>query len=278
MLTSLEVHKGSSVLELSLVSNEISSAPIQIRNIEGIGPVNASVNTTPYGSIDGESYSGSTVGKRNIVLTLGLNPNWVDQSVESLRQMLYAYFMPKKSITIHFFSTHLPEIIIAGYVESATPNIFSKDPEMQISIICPNPDFVSVDPTVFTGATISTPALSFIDYEGTVPTGFVLKVESSVLLPTYEDSVGISVEADTLMNFGVNRVLIDSTQYLEMSSVQGQKYIRTVDLSNVITSLMGEIGDSDWPHLDHGMNGFEVTTDIEGLDWTLTYYERFGGI
>ena len=34
---------------------------IQIRNIDGLDPVKASVNTSPYGSIDGASYAGSSV-------------------------------------------------------------------------------------------------------------------------------------------------------------------------------------------------------------------------
>ena len=43
---------------------------IQIRNIDGLDPVKASVNTSPFGSVDGASYVGSSVESRNIVLTI----------------------------------------------------------------------------------------------------------------------------------------------------------------------------------------------------------------
>ncbi len=93
----------SPVLSLLLGGGGLNTDALQIRNIEGLGPVKASVNTSPFGSVDGESYTGSNVGKRNIVMTLGLNPNWRDQSMASLRQLLYAYFMPKQFVKLRFF-------------------------------------------------------------------------------------------------------------------------------------------------------------------------------
>ncbi len=103
MLTKVEVF-GPVPLILPLGEGETNTDPIQIRDVQGLGPVKANVNTSPFGSFDGEAYTGSSVGKRNIVLTLGLNPNWKDQSITSLRQLLYTYFMPKRAVTLRFFS------------------------------------------------------------------------------------------------------------------------------------------------------------------------------
>jgi len=77
---------------------------IQIRNVDGLDPVTASVGTTPYGSSDGESYVGSSVLSRNLVLTLHPNPNWINWSPEALRRFLYAYFMPKGIVQLEFYS------------------------------------------------------------------------------------------------------------------------------------------------------------------------------
>ena len=88
MLTSLEIKTPlvvSSPFELSNAS--ILSDPLQILNIDGLGPVDASILSTPYATLDGETYVGSSVGKRNITLTLGLNPYWTEYSISSdLRQ------------------------------------------------------------------------------------------------------------------------------------------------------------------------------------------------
>jgi hypothetical protein len=76
------------------------------------------------------------------VLTLGLNPNWVDQTVASLRRVLYRYLMPEAWTKLRFFSDDMPTVDIEGYVESFDPNMFTQDPEIQVSIICPKPDFI----------------------------------------------------------------------------------------------------------------------------------------
>jgi len=118
---------------------------IQIRNIEGLGPVKADVATTGYATGRGEISTGSSIPKRNIVLTLGLNPNWVDQSMSSLRQLLYQYFMPESWVHLtFFFSDDFPSVYIDGIVESFDPNIFSQDPEIEISILRLKPDFSGV--------------------------------------------------------------------------------------------------------------------------------------
>src|SRR5664279_2906619 len=67
----------------------VETDPIQILKVDGLGPVKAAVTTTPFGDFDGESLPAASVGKRNIVLTFGLNPDWADQTFESLRAILY---------------------------------------------------------------------------------------------------------------------------------------------------------------------------------------------
>src|SRR6266542_614762 len=169
MITQMKVTNprvASSPLPVVSLGTEATD-PIQIKNIEGLGPVDATVNTAQYGSIDGEFYNGSVVGKRNIVLTVGLNPNYASQSMEFLRQCLYQYFMPKSAVSLRFASTHMPEVSIDGVVESFEPNMFSKDPEIQVSIICPQSEFVAVIPTAIQGVTVAfgSGAYSNVNYE-----------------------------------------------------------------------------------------------------------------
>jgi hypothetical protein len=156
LLTKIEAYQltdpiGAPTLSMPLESGEIDDSPLQIKNVAGAGPVKSEIATGSLAEIDGEYFTGSSTPKRNLVLTIGLNPDWATQTIESLRALVYKAFMVKNEVHLRFYSTHLPTCAINGHVESAEPNIFSRDPEFQVSIICPQPDFLAVALTVYTG-------------------------------------------------------------------------------------------------------------------------------
>ncbi len=281
MLTQIDVFSPRlAEPQLTFSIENAASQTIQVRNVVGLGPVKASVNTSPFSSASGGIYFGSKVGTRNIVLTLGLNPDWIDQSVEALRRLMYRYLMPMRRVELEFTNSEFSKVGIAGYVESFEPNIFSKDPEVQVSIICPLPDFIAVEPTIVTGATTTTPTVQNIDYEGTVDTGFVLKVESGEFLPTYYDTFTLTMESLSVHTMSIDILEITEDQYFEMSSVQGNKHVFEINttvpsVDNILSRLTLEGG---WPKLDLGPNNIDVFTETEGLPWTLTYYARYGGL
>lgn len=251
---------------------------IQIRNIDGLNPVKASVNTSPWGSVDGAAYAGSSVVARNIVMTICPNPDWENWTYETLRRLLYRYFMPKSQVRLVFESDDISPVEIFGIIEGVEVNQFSKEPEQVISIICPDPYFVAVDPTIVTGQTIreggaSTP----ITYNGSIETGILLKVTKvSGSDPT---TIGIQVGDPEKGYFWVDAG-VSATDYFQMSSLARQKFIESVDMdTGVLTNLLAlrEEG-SSWPTLVPGVNNFSVITDQGVQDWELSYYERFGGL
>lgn len=251
---------------------------IQIRNIDGIDPVKASVTTSAYGSIDGASYTGSSVQTRNIVLTLHPNPNWNTMTYESLRRLLYSYFMPKLQVRLVFYSDDMVPVEIYGRVESAAINPFSKDPEMLVSIICPDPYFTALDPVVLTGQAVrANGAETTITYDGSIEGGVNLKVTwASGATPTYI-SVMFGPDAEQLI---VVDATVDATSYFELSSIPLKKFIQNVSLdTGNISGLLSKVeAGGSWPILEPGENLFKVVTDQGVQDWELTYYERFGGL
>lgn len=266
-------------LELPLVSDgAILLAPFQIQKIDGIGPVKANINTSQFGDFDGEAFYGSSIPKRNIVLTMGLNPDWADQTVEGLRQELYKWFMPKLRTKLKFVSTHLPTCEIDGYVESLEPNIFSKDPEIQISIICPTPDFIA---SAATELDLEVGTLTLIDYIGTVPTGLVVALTSAytggfeLLFWDRDANPEFEVEAG---RFYIE-LAIDATHSFELSSVVGNKFVQYVETAtgDITTALPDLNLDSDWPQLLPGPNTFLENADSV-ITGTITYFARFGGL
>jgi hypothetical protein len=251
---------------------------IQIRNIDGLDPVKASVSTSPRGYVDGVTYTGSDVPARNIVLTIHPNPDWLAWTPEKLRRLIYQYFMPKYPVRLVFVDDDIGSVEISGVVESVSANPFTKDPEIQVSIICPDPYFVAVYPTVVTGQTIrSGGATTVVPYNGTVESGVLVKVTyASGSNPT---AIGVQLGDPSLGYFNVNAG-VSSTLYFEMSSVPLQKFVQNIDLNTgVINNLLSDVEDgSSWLLLQPGDNEFSVVTDQGVQDWELTFYERFGGL
>jgi phage-related protein len=253
---------------------------IQIRNIDGLDPVKASVNTSPFGSIDGTAYTGGNVLSRNIVLTIHPNPNWDTWTFEKLRRLIYSYFMPKRPTRLVFFSDDMPTVEIFGIVESVAVNPFSKDQEFLVSIICPDPYFTSVDPVIIAGQAIRSGGVStVIDYEGSIEAGIQVKVTwTTDPAPT---SIGIQI-GDPVISYYITTATVNANMYYEMSSIPMNKYIQNVSIgTGVITNLLSRAHiqeGSSWPILQPGENEFSVITDQGVQDWQLIYYERFGGL
>lgn len=252
---------------------------IQIRNIDGLDPVTATIGVQPYGSTDGEAFTGSSVLSRNLVLTLHPNPDWNLWSPEALRRLLYSYFMPKQAVRLELYSDDMEDLEITGVVESLTANMFSNDPEVQVSIICPDPYFSTIDPQIISGDTTDAPL--DIEYTGSVPAGIQVKVEQ--VSGTNPNALTIQIGNPELTFFKAAQAnLVTSTKYFHMSSFPMSKYVETVNESNgVSTSLLSNLitqEGSEWPMLLPGTNLFQVIPDNGVQTWELTYYERFGGI
>lgn len=253
---------------------------IQVRNIEGLSPVKASISGAPLAVTDGTSFTGANVLSRNIVLTLGLNPDWQVWSYEALRRLLYAYFIPKRLTRLRFSSDDMPDVQIDGYVEDILINQFSPDPEYQVSILCPNPHFVAVEPEIIQGQAIHEMGdIETINYNGNVPAGIFVEVVH--VADPEPESIAIQIGNPAITHFMVE-TSVDAMKYFQMSSVPLNKYVQSIDLStSTIINLLNKVHiqeGSAWPTLEPGENHFHVITDVGDQDFTLKYYERFGGL
>ena len=253
---------------------------IQIRNIDGLDPVKASVTTSPFGSVDGTSYTGSNVLSRNIVLMLHPNPDWDVWTYEELRRLIYSYFMPKRLVRLVFESDDMIPVEISGIVEDVSVNLFAKDPEFLISIVCPDPYFTAVDPIVVTGQSgPSGSPVTTVDYNGNVATGMHVKLTASTDPAPADIAIQIG---DPLLTYFAVLATVSSTMYFEMNSIPMQKFVQNVNIgSGVITNLLSKVHIQEgslWPSFEPGENEFSVITDVGAHDWELTYFERFGGL
>lgn len=251
---------------------------LQITNIAGLDPVKATINTSQFTNVPGAAFTGSNLPARNIVLTVNPNPDWATWTVESLRKLIYLYFQPQSAVQLVFEDDVKPPVTIFGYVESVIGNKFLKDGTFQISIICPYPYFTSLNPIVVTGTSHNAYTPRVITYNGDVEAGIKLEVDFTTgqAIPGV---IGIRTSA-TPTFVATAPEEIDTHQYYIMSSVSGNKYIDAVRIaSGTVVSLLSKLQSGYiWPTLKPGNNSFDVITDVGNHNWTLTYYERFGGL
>lgn len=287
MLTKIDASSENlDTLQFLLQGFNPASSPFEVRNVDGIGPEKADITSAPLATRRGAFFQGRSTGIRNIVLTIGLNPNWADQTMASLRHQLYKYFMPEKWIKLNFYSDDIENVGIEGIVESCDPNIFAEDPEMQISIICHQPDFVEDEATTVQGIVPNSlidgmPEEYTIDYVGTAPTGFELQIWGSIDEPAYTGRIIVVNQAPVVHEvFDLDPVDVAIDKYLKLSTVPTNRIVETVTVDDDVHDdmLKSVVTGSKWLELYPGDNTFSVGAEESGLTWVMTYYNRYGGL
>lgn len=280
MLTKVEVY-SSSQLTSSLTFDDsvpIETDFVQVLNIVGLDPVKASIDVISSGNVDGAVGMDSSVPTRNIVMTLRPNPDWNTWTAEQLRQFIYNYFIPKSTVRLYFTSDEISsEVMIEGIVESCDANPFTKDPSYDVSIVCPDPYFVAVDPVVVTGSVINPSGFdsskTVVTHPGNVPIGVELKMTSG-----YDTELYVQLGNPAVGTF----LMIGSvTGIFYLGSIPTKKYVRSANTTNgTFLNRLNELQlGSIWPVLNPGDNDFAVMSAYSvGNPWELTFYPKYGGL
>lgn len=129
------------VLTLELARPELSG--FAITEIDGLGPAKADVNVTDIVTNDGGLFNSARLNTREIKLKMRFFPT-LYENVEAIRLKSYKYFPIKKPLTL-MIRTENRAVQCTGYVEHNDPDIFTKKAGCDITIICPDPYFYSLD-------------------------------------------------------------------------------------------------------------------------------------
>lgn len=218
MITSVKVYDiYNNFIELPLSG---TTSPYFVKNIDGLGPVKADITTSTYVTKDGGSFQNARGTIRNIVMQIGLNPSYAltDDPFGELRRALYLYFAPKSKVTMEFLSTNMETVFIEGWVESFDPTIFAKDPDMTVSIICPDPYFSSL-----------IPELTFREGSGGISLSNSGTVES-----------GVTILLDGFYSTTPNFTITKTNPTTEVMTYTGSKYSGGNMLSFRFTTDIGE--------------------------------------
>lgn len=269
---------------LTLEMGSPDKSGLFIKKIEGLGPPKADINAKELATSDGGVYNSARATTRNIVLTLGFlfNP-----TIEDMRQLTYKYFPIKQKLRFRIETDNrIAETY--GYVESNEPEIFSKDEDTQISIICPDPYFYSAGKdgtqvTVFSGveAQFEFPFSNESLTENLIEIGTLQYSTEQNIYYAGDSEVGVlitihaigSAGTITIYNTGTREMMkIDADKIgtltgdgiingddIIISTSKGDKYINLVRdgvTKNILNALDKT---SDWFQLAKGDNIFAYT-------------------
>lgn len=273
MLTKVEVVTSNGTV-LSLPLQDIG-AGFLVKEIEGLDPVKANLVSSPFANLDGEEYQSSRREKRNIVIKLGLTPDFAFSSVAELRSVLYGYLMPKMNVLMKFYMDDVLFVQIQGRVESLNTPLFAKEPEVAISLLCFKPDFVAPASVVVAGNTVATTTEQLITYPGTVETGFLLTMTLNRALTEFMVYNRLDGGDTQSLEF-VSPLL--SGDVLKISTLAGSKYA-TLTRAGVDTPILyGVSPNAAWVNLFPGANNFRVQATGAAIPFTITYSAKYGGL
>jgi hypothetical protein len=274
MLTAVDITNPSgNTLSLPLLD---SSAGYSIRDIGGLGPVTAALTSSSLAQVDGAQPQNARRDIRNITMKLGLKPNYGMNTVQSLRFNLYDYLLPKAIIDLGFYIDGVLYVVTSGQVESCDPVIFSADPEVDISIICYDPDFFGPSELNLSGHTQADhTTTSLIQYAGTSDAGFIFTLH-------VDRAISDFVITNTTSNDLVRSLELTASfipgDVIAINTIPGSKGV-TLTRSGITTSILYYMNPlSTWPFLQKGDNNFAAYTSGAGILYDLVYTPRFGGI
>jgi hypothetical protein len=273
MLTKVEARNRLGAL-LAFQLDDVSSGFV-VSDIEGLDPVKATLASSSFASLEGARFQSGKRETRNIKLTIELKPNFTFDTVRDLRSRLYGFFMPKTEVNLQFYDSDGLEVDIWGRVESCETPLFSKEPEVAISIICYDPDFIDEQSVELAGATTDDETEMLIDYEGTVETGIVLTLHVDRSIGEF--TIYHRPPDGTLRSFDFSALLFD-TDVVEISTVPGDKYVTLTRDSVESFLLRAVLPQSDWIQLLPGENYLRVYCEGTSMPFELTYTPRYGGL
>ena len=246
---------------------DLSTSPRYLAMLTGTGSPAATINRTKAGVADGTRFNSSTVGERNLLLTI-----YLLRDIERARMNLYRFFATKSRVRI-YYQTESLDVYAEGYVETAEINPWDQNQNMQVSIICPMPFWQDVAETCTDASDVTAlfefpfsieaagvelsvidpTASTIVENNGTVAAGVTFELVATVQSKNpriYNLSTGEFIGLEIELQAG-DRLLINTT-----NGNKSAVHIRDGVRSNCINTVM--VG-STWLQMAIGPNEYSYT-------------------
>lgn len=275
MLAVVEVRNRQGEL-LKLPLEDVDNGII-VAEITGLDPTKATLVTSGIAGKDGLFHHESKREARDLVFKLEMDPDYSEQTVKSIRDRLYKFFMPKSEVKLRMVDAIGSYVDIVGIVEDFNAPYFSKDPVADLNIRCMDPDFIDPNPFTTSGFTVTGSDLTMtnIGYLGSVDSGFLFVMNFDRAESSF-DIVHLSPDGKTY-TMGVAYAFLPGDE-LTISTISGSKGVM-LKRSGVVTSPLYIIEpQAKWLELQQGSNSIRVSASAAGIPWNIQYVNRYGGL
>ena len=256
------------------------SGGINLENIDGLDPVKATLTSSNYALQAGAILQSVRRETRNIVIKLGIIPDPTTQTVSSIKKKIYSIFREGTQIFMKFYEDDPDTPVsdgyqIHGWVETCTGPIFTQEPEVNISVMCFDPDFFDSEIVNVTGLTTGDLAATPVEYVGTTETGVTFTLNVNRTLGEFQinqvDPDGNTWSMDVVALFQTGDVVTIST-------VPGNKSVDILRAGVTIPSVYAVSPQSTWIQLSPGSNTIRFTASGDPIPASLSYQNRFGSV
>ena len=208
---------------IKLDMREPEKSGFLIKEVTGIEPPKANINTSELSTNDGSRYNSSRLDERNIVFEFIFVDTPGKETIEDVRLKSYKFFPIKRKVTI-LIETDKRTVTATGYVESNEPTIFSEQEGTQISILCPDPylytsdqttSLYSVDPAfefAFGNESLTEPLLNM---------GNIRDITTASVLYTGDSEVGMEIRIHALSS--IKNITVRNVRTRDVISLDGSK-------------------------------------------------------
>lgn len=259
-----------------------------VTNIAGLNPPKATINTSPVSNFDGVRLNGSRVEPRNLVITVV-----IEGDIEANRINLYKYFKIKRISKI-YFQNEKRDIYIEGAVEDLQIGLFDKKQAAQISLLCPDPFFKSIDELVASFASVMPEFyFEFAIEEAGIPFSFVKTNPTMIVKNQGDEETGLlitltSIEevvdptvynVDSRESFGL-KITMQEGDRIEINTNNGEKGV-TLTRDGVTSNIINNrVHGSTWLKLPPGESlfTFNAAKNADNLTCTLRYHDLYEGV
>lgn len=259
-----------------------------IDRIDGLAPPTSTINRNKVAGYDGARYSSSRKDERNIVIYID-----IECPAEENRLNLYKYIRPKRKIKM-YYSNNTLDVFIEGYVESMPINHFAKKQQMQVSVICTDPDFNALEEMITNMSNIEA-LFEFpfdIDNEGEEFSRYARATDTNVInVGTTECGMEIILTARgqvvnpkiynkyTTEFFGLN-ITMEAGDTIIINTNKGSKSVTLLRDSQEINIFNYIMAGSKFIDLEIGDNVFvyEASSGDVNLNVAFRHRDRFEGV
>lgn len=234
-----------------------------------------------YGAQNNDKFYRMGLKPREVVMRLVLNPTWsIGETYSDLRDEMYRAISAARNgeVTINFYASATNVAELKGYITKFEVPHFSKDAEVQITIMCEDPILRGVQPVEYYTNHFTGPSVIIADQFSTAPHGFEMQVTftGTTAAFTIQDASSPDWQFEVVPSSSFL-----TSDVLYFSSYQNDKQLY-MTRSSVVTHLMDKlVPGSVWPSIFPGRNTFYipalVPTATITVDW-LKFKPAYWGV